>query len=214
MIFTKTKGLLIHHLILYRRTIYGYKSSQNQLRNNRVEKIEANADICVIKYKRKTEKDMRHNFQMKAIDQNSVHHFFALSDEQLQEIDAVRMTVDQNLSYPCRVSLQDAEVGEEVILFSFDHLDKASPFKAKSPVFARKGAPTSYPEINEIPLMLRHRLLSVRAFDKKAMIQDSKTVKGTALEDAMQELLSNEKVAYLQIHNAGHGCYNCHVDRA
>lgn len=156
---------------------------------------------------------MRHNFQMKAIDQSAVNHFFALSDEQLEAIDAVRMTVDQELSYPCRVSLQDAKPGEEVILFSFDHLDEKSPFKAKSPVFVRKDALTAQPKVNEIPLMLRHRLLSVRAFDEKAMIQDSKTVKGSLLEDAMQELLSNEKVAYLQIHNAGHGCYNCHVDR-
>lgn len=156
---------------------------------------------------------MKHNFQIKAIAYESVQHLFSLNASQLKAMDAVKMTVNENPGFPCRVSLKDAEIGEEVMLFSYDHLDAKSPYKAKSPVFIRKNALTANLRINEVPVMLRHRLLSVRAFDQQRMMINAQTTPGDQLETTIQELFNDKKVQFLQIHNAGPGCYNCQVER-
>ncbi|OJJ22437.1 hypothetical protein BKI52_07080 [marine bacterium AO1-C] len=156
---------------------------------------------------------MKHNFQIKGIDRANIEHLFQLDEAELAQLDAVKMMVDHKPGFPCRVSLQDAEIGEEVLLFSYDHLKVASPYKGHSPVFVRQNATTAQPQINEVPVMLRHRLLSVRAFDEQAMMQTARTVKGEQLEDTIDELFDDAQIQFLQVHNAGPGCYNCAVER-
>jgi hypothetical protein len=48
------------------------------------------------------------------------------------------------------------------------HHDVALPYRAAGPIFIRRGAKTAMPSVNEIPKMLLHRLLSVRAYDAEA----------------------------------------------
>lgn len=43
-------------------------------------------------------------------------------------------------------------------------------------------AQTAKPEVNEIPRMFDHRLLSVRAYDELAIMKGAKVVEGRALE--------------------------------
>jgi hypothetical protein len=62
--------------------------------------------------------------------------------------------------------------------------------------------------------MFRHRLLSVRAYDQAAMMREAKVVEGRALEETIRELLRESEVAYLHLHNAAPGCFNCVVQRA
>jgi Protein of unknown function (DUF1203) len=70
------------------------------------------------------------------------------------------------------------------------------------------------PSVNEIPKMLLHRLLSVRAYDAEGMIIGARVVKGTELETIIQSSFADERASYLHIHNAAPGCYNCAVVRA
>ncbi|WP_299443309.1 DUF1203 domain-containing protein [uncultured Aquimarina sp.] len=154
-----------------------------------------------------------HNFQIKAINQNLISPLFELSDSELAKQNALRILVDQKPGFPCRVSLEDANIGEEVLLFSYQHHDAASPYKASGPIFARKNAKTSIMKTNEIPTMLTDRLLSVRGYDNDSMMIDAKTIHGLTLFDTIQVLFNNSKIKYLHIHNANPGCYNCQVDR-
>jgi hypothetical protein len=64
-----------------------------------------------------------------------------------------------------RISLQDAAVGEEVLLLTFRHQAGASPYAASGPIFIRRSATQSFDAINVIPDQQRRRLLSVRAYD-------------------------------------------------
>lgn len=157
---------------------------------------------------------MKNNFQIAGIDYSEVEHFFQLSDEELQKENAVRVIADKSPGYPCRVSLQDARMGEELILFPFNHHETASPYRASGPVFVRKGAQTARPGINEIPVMLNHRLLSVRAYDHFGMIKQAEVLKGDKLRTFIDELFEDPDIKYLHIHNARPGCYNCTVFRA
>jgi hypothetical protein len=112
------------------------------------------------------------------------------------------------------VSLTDAEVGETVLLVPFTHHDVSSPYRASGPIFVRQGARTVSPAVDEIPVMFRHRLLSIRGYDADAMMAGADVVNGSELEEAIRRLFANESVSYLHVHNAGPGCYNCRVERA
>ena len=53
-------------------------------------------------------------FQISALNVGQFTHLFDLDDEALAKNGVERMVVDSNPGYPCRVSLQDAEIGETV----------------------------------------------------------------------------------------------------
>ena len=157
---------------------------------------------------------MNGSFQLIALPSEQFVSLFSQSDEQLQATGARRMIVDQKPGFPCRVSLVDAEVGETVILLPFTHHDVSSPYRASGPIYVRSGARTASPAVGEIPVMFRHRLLSIRAYDGAAMMVGAEVVKGSELEEAIRRLFADESVSYLHVHNAQPGCYNCSVVRA
>ena len=156
---------------------------------------------------------MKVQFQIKAIEDVKFNHLFNLSAEELKTKKAVKMMVDEKPGFPCRVSLEDANIGEEVILFPFEHHKVNSPYQSSGPIFIRKNARTAQLEINEIPLMLKHRLLSLRVYNSDGIMIDGRTVEGKNLEKEIGNIFENELPNYIQIHNASPGCYNCQVNR-
>jgi hypothetical protein len=68
--------------------------------------------------------------------------------------------------------------------------------------------------VNEVPEMIRSRLLSIRAYDAGAMLVASSVAEGRELEAHLERFFSDPRVAYLHLHNARPGCYNCRVERA
>jgi hypothetical protein len=157
---------------------------------------------------------MHTDFQFVALPLEHFTHLFSMTDAELESLGARRMTVDAHPGYPCRVSLTDAPIGERVVLTHFQHHHANSPYQSAGPIFVRETAQTAKLEVNEIPLMLNHRLLSVRAYDKTAMMTGARVVEGKALEGAVRDFFTDENVSYLQIHNAAPGCFNCTVQRA
>lgn len=157
---------------------------------------------------------MKNNFQVHAIDAAEYAMLFDYDEQKLKSIGAVRSQVQSKPSTPCRVSLQDADIGEEVILFPFTHHDVNSPYQATGPIFIRENAETARLPINELPKMLLHRVLSLRCYDDKAMMIDARTIQGESLANEVNDVLDNSAVKYIHVHNAGPGCYNCSIHRA
>lgn len=157
---------------------------------------------------------MRSDFQFVALPIEQFSHLFSMDDAELESHGAKRMNVDSHPGYPCRVSLMDAPVGEPVILTTFRHHDVTSPYHSAGPIFIRENAEEAKPHVNEIPVMFHHRLLSVRAYDESAMMKTARVVEGKALEETIRDFFTKESISYLQIHNAGPGCFNCTVQRA
>ncbi len=155
------------------------------------------------------------SFRVLGLPADTFRGLFELDDEELRERGARRMTVDAKPGYPCRVSLVDAEVGEEVILTSFEHHEVDSPFRGEGPIFVRRDATAAQPAIGEIPEMLERRPISVRAYDGEGMMADASVAHGeNELRAAIERMLATHDVAYLHLHNAGAGCFNCRVERA
>ena len=138
---------------------------------------------------------------------------FALSDDELVQRGMRRMIADAKPGFPCRVSLEDAEPGERVLLTNFEHQPAHSPYRATGPIFVRENATIAYDGM-EVPPVLRGRLLSLRAYDGDGMVVDADVVPGNDVEAALARLFARGDSAYVHIHNAKRGCYACRVERA
>jgi hypothetical protein len=157
---------------------------------------------------------MTTSFQFVGLPSDHFAPLFDQSDDALRALGARRMTADHKPGFPCRVSLADAEVGEIVILLSFEHHGVDSPYRASGPIFVRAGALTAMPAAGEVPIMFRHRLLSLRVYDQDGMMVGAEVVAGTELEPAIERQFADTTVSYLHLHNAQPGCFNCAVVRA
>lgn len=157
---------------------------------------------------------MNASFQIVALPAERFAPLFDRSDEELAAIGARRVTVDARPGFPCRVSLADAEIGETVLLLPYTHHDVSTPYRGSGPIYIRRGVAAANPKVNEIPVLLRHRLLSIRGYDAAGMMAAADVVDGGELEAAIQRLFADERVRYLDVHNARPGCFNCRVVRA
>jgi hypothetical protein len=139
---------------------------------------------------------------------------FALNDEALAARGMRRVVADAKPGYPCRVSLEDAEPGERLILLPFEHQPAHSPYRASGPIFVREGARVPFDLVDVVPPVLRGRQLSVRAYDEEGLVVDADVLGGDDIENAIARFFAREDVEYLHVHNAKRGCYACRVDRA
>jgi hypothetical protein len=154
------------------------------------------------------------DFQIIALPREQFSPFFDLDDATLEAMDARRVVVDEQPGFPCRVSLEDAEVGETVLLLPVTYHDVRSPYRATGPIYVRRDAETARLAVNEIPYMLTHRLLSVRGYDREGILLDAAVVNGAELEATIRGMFAAPAAEYLHIHNARPGCYDCRVVRA
>jgi len=153
------------------------------------------------------------NFQISALQDSEFNELLSYSDATLASHGARWITADESPGYPCRVSLQDAALGERVLAVSYEHHPVNSPYRAAGPIFIREGAVTANPEVNEIPTLFLHRQLSVRAYDSNHMITAASICLGSDLKAELEILLENPSTAYVHVHYAIPGCFGCAVHR-
>ena len=152
-------------------------------------------------------------FQISALSEASFEPLFHLSDDQLKAHGALRTHATQKPGFPCRISLADAEIGEEVLLVHYEHQSAATPFRASHAVYVRVGASQAKPGRGEVPAVFRTRILSLRGFDRSGMMIAADLADGRELEPALEQMLSHAKVDYIHLHYAKPGCFAARVDR-
>jgi len=153
------------------------------------------------------------SYVITGLDPAPFRRFYGLSSEALAAEHVVRMTADSQPGFPCRVTLEDAEPGEALLLLNYEHLPDAGPYRSRHAIFVREGAETPALYIDEIPEQLATRLLSVRAFDRDAMMTNAEVVEGNALEPLIAAMFADPAVAFLHVHNAKRGCFAARVHR-
>jgi hypothetical protein len=156
---------------------------------------------------------MNTSFRCTALASETFAPLFELDDAALAARGIRRRIVDARPGYPCRVSLVDADPGDTVLLLPYPHHDVGSPYRASGPIYVRRFAATAQPAIDEVPQVLRDRLLSLRGYDADAMMVAADVVQGSEVADAIRRLFDDAKIRYLQIHNARPGCFACTVER-
>lgn len=153
-------------------------------------------------------------FQFHALPMEPFDDLFALSNADLAPRKGRKVTADSSPGFPCRVSLQDAQIGEELVLLNYQHLDSASPYAASHAIYVRRGAKQAHPEPGEIPQVLSSRLLSVRSFDAHDLMQDADVVEGADLAAALDAIFANPAIRFVDVHNAKPGCFAARATRA
>ncbi|HYD44032.1 MAG TPA: DUF1203 domain-containing protein [Phenylobacterium sp.] len=148
------------------------------------------------------------SFQILGLPARPFTPLFDLDAAGLAAIGARRMTAEAPNSAPCRVSLREAEPGEELILCNHAYLPTpGTPYRASGPIFVRVGAVETRPERGEAPQVLTSRLLSARAYDSEGMMSDADVVEGADLALRLTAWLADPAIDEVHIHSARRGCY-------
>lgn len=151
------------------------------------------------------------SFRITGLPAEPFQALFAMTDEELKQYHAVRQIADHKS--PCRISLTDAEPGDEVLLVNYEHHPVDSPYRMRFAIFVRQGE-EQYVAVDRVPDQLRSRTLAVRAFDRNAMMIGHELIDGQQVEEAIERLFTNPAAAYLHVHFASPGCYAARVERA
>jgi len=153
------------------------------------------------------------SFRISGLAAEPFDHYFTMADTDLAQAGAVRRIADSKPGFPCRISLTDADIGDEVLLINFEHLPTDSPYRSRHAIYIRRNE-TRFDTADAVPAMLRTRLLSIRAFDDADMMVNADAVDGHELERAIATLFADPRTSYLHVHFAKPGCYAARVDRS
>ena len=138
---------------------------------------------------------------------------FGLSDAELAARGAVRMTADARPGFPCRITLDDAEPGETLLLVNHCSHGGDNPYRATHAIFVGEGATEPAVYEDEVPPALDRRILSLRAFDAHGMMRDAALAQPGQADEVIRQFLADDQVDHIDAHNAIRGCFAARVER-
>ena len=147
------------------------------------------------------------SFVIQALEADQFSHLFSMSAADLKGHHALRCKVTDEPGFPCRISLADADIGEEVILLHYTHQPEDTPYRASHAIYVRENVTTAQPAPRDIPETLKMRLSSVRAFTATHLMKIADVVDGADLGDILNSIFTDPDIAYIHIHNAKTGCF-------
>ncbi len=153
-------------------------------------------------------------YRIQGLDPAPFAKFFNAADDALRADGVERHTVAAKPSAPCRISLQDAEIGETVLLLSYEHHPAQTPYRQAGPIFIREVPVPRFEGQGVVPPALQVRVLSVRAFDAAGAMIDADVIDGPALKETAERLFANPAVFQVHAHYAKRGCFAAKLTRA
>jgi len=120
------------------------------------------------------------------------------------------MTVT-DAGFPCRVSLIDRPLGEQVILLNHVSHDVANPYRASHAIFVADAEQAEF--VDEVPPVFQTRVLSLRGFDRKGMMADAVLAQPGEADAAIRTLFGNPQIETIHAHNAARGCFSAKIER-
>lgn len=151
-------------------------------------------------------------YRIAGLDPHNFADLFDLTDAELAQRNARRVLADADRGYPCRVSLQDARSGEELILLNHTSHDVATPYRSSYAIYVRRGV-VQADYVDATPPVFDGRPLGLRGFDRAGNLRDARLAVPGQADEKIRELFANPGIAYIHAHNAAHGCFAARVDR-
>ena len=152
-------------------------------------------------------------FQLVGIEHKQFEPLFDLSDAELASRGIIRCIADSDAGFPCRVSLEDARAGDELLLLHYLHHSAVSPYRASGPIYVRRGERRRVLVPGLVPEYVTRRIISMRAYDSEQMMLSGDVQEGSGIARALERLFTDPAVSYVHLHNARRGCFSCHVRR-
>jgi hypothetical protein len=153
-------------------------------------------------------------YRITGLDPAPFGELFGLSDDALAQAGAVRMTVTSKPGFPCRVTLEDRQPGETMLLVNHVSHDVANPYRASHAIFVVEQAAEPAEYIDQVPPVFATRVLSLRGFDAEGMMADAVLTQPGEADAGIRALFANPQIAYIHAHNATRGCFAARVERA
>ena len=154
------------------------------------------------------------SFQIHPLPVGPFEHLFGADESTLAAHGVTRLTAQCDPGYPCRISLQDAHVGESVLLLNYEHQPHDTPYRARHAIFIREDAKEAVPAAGEVPESISRRLISLRVFNQAHVLITADVAQGDAVRTKIETLFAHPDAAYIHLHNAKPGCYAAQVTRS
>ena len=139
--------------------------------------------------------------------------YFGMSDTELAEHGIVRHTATAKPGYPCRITLEDAEPGETLLLLNHVSHAADTPYRSSYAIFVRETAVENARFHDDIPPVMKGRPLALRLFDAEGMLVGADLALSGDPTSNIEAALAREDVAHVDVHNAAHGCFAARVER-
>ena len=152
-------------------------------------------------------------YRIRGLDPAPFQPLFAMADEELERRGVIRMTVTAKPSFPCRVTLEDRDVGERVLLLNHVSHDVDNPYRASHAIFVTDGADQAADFVDEVPPVLATRILSLRGFDDQGLMAEASLAQPGEADAAIRRLFANPDIATIHAHNATRGCFAAKIER-
>jgi hypothetical protein len=152
-------------------------------------------------------------YRIEGLSADTFERLRGLSDEALAAQGARRVVADAKPGFPCRVTLEDAEPGETLILFNYVSHDVPNPYRNAYAIYVREQARQPACFVNELPPALQARPLGLRAFDDAGTLRGALLALPGEADAKIQSLLARPEVASIHAHNAAHGCFAARIVR-
>lgn len=152
-------------------------------------------------------------YRIEGLKKDAFEPLFELSDEALAARGARRVIATARPGFPCRVSLQDAEVGERLILVNHVSLDVLTPYRSSYAIYVREAATAPAVYVDELPPVFERRPLGLRGFDVDGMLRGALLAGPGEADAKIRTLFEQADIATVHAHNAAHGCFVARVER-
>lgn len=138
---------------------------------------------------------------------------FGQSDAALAEQGVVRVRADAKPGYPCRITLEDAEPGEALLLLNYTDHAVATPYRNAYAIYVREAALVPKRFKDALPPVFANRPIALRGYDANGMLRGATLALTGDGAARIAELFARPEIAYIHAHNAAHGCFAARIDR-
>jgi hypothetical protein len=152
-------------------------------------------------------------YRIEGLGRDAYARLLELDDEALALRNARRVIADSKPGFPCRVTLEEAEPGESLILFNHVSHDVPTPFRSAYAIYVREkaGAPACF--VDEPPPVFAGRALGLRGFDFEGMLRGALLALPGESDSKILELFERPEIASIHVHNAAAGCFAAKIVR-
>lgn len=152
-------------------------------------------------------------YAIEGLDPGPFAPLFAMNETGLAERRAVRVQAAASAGFPCRVSLRDADEGDELVLVHHVNHDVETPYRNAFAIYVRKDAGVSARYVDECPPVFAGRPIALRGYDDAGMLVGARLAMPGGADAMIRELFDDPRIAYIDAHNAAHGCFSARIER-
>ena len=151
-------------------------------------------------------------YRIAGLDPTAFARFFAMGEAELASHLALRKVAAASSGFPCRVSLRDAEEGEELLLVNYANHAVETPYRNAFAIFVRKGAERAE-YVDSCPPVFEGRPIALRGYDGDGMLATARLALPGQADSLIRDMLEDPAIAHIDAHNAAHGCFSARVER-